>query len=168
MTPHSTVQAVEDLLEDADHVDTETVRTTTPLRVFIAAAPSRRSPWMRLLWRARKALAVALRLRDTKVPNGDRISPEEVSFTPGDKLAFFTVKGGEEDRYLILEASDNHLVGYLALVAEPAEERMSATTVVHYKNWRGRLYFTVIRPFHHMIVKRMLQAATTTKQDTKE
>lgn len=168
MTRHHTVQAVDDLLAGADHVDTKTARTTAPLREFVAAALSGQSPVMRLLWRARQALAVALRLRETEVPTGNQIRPDEVSFAPGDKVAFFTVKSGEENRYLILEASDNHLVGYLALVAEPAAERIHATTVVHYRKWTGRLYFAVVRPFHHIIVQRMVKAGAASEQRTAE
>jgi hypothetical protein len=158
MTP--TVREVEDLLADADHVDTKTAHTTAPLREFIAAALSGQSAWMRLLWRARTALAVALRLRDTRPPDGTRVRPENVTCTPGDKVAFFTVTSGEENRYLILEASDNHLVGHLAFVADPAEERIHAITVVRYLRWTGRVYFAIVRPFHHIIMRSMIKAAT--------
>ncbi|SFP72344.1 Protein of unknown function [Amycolatopsis arida] len=153
-----TAPELERLLVGADHVDTKTVHTTVPLREFVAAALSWQPVWIRLLWRARAVLATALRLRETHVPEM-QVRPEEIKFAPGSKVGFFTVLAAEEDRFLLLEAGDTHLVGYLAVVAEPAAERVHTTTVVRYRRWTGRLYFAIVRPFHHIVVRSMINAA---------
>ncbi|MCP5103876.1 MAG: DUF2867 domain-containing protein, partial [bacterium] len=32
-------------------------------------------------------------------------------------------------------------------------------TIVHYKHWTGPVYFNLIRPFHHLVIRRMMKAA---------
>lgn len=156
MTPPA-LRELEPLLAAADHVDTKTVRTTASLREFIAAALSTESAWMRVLFRARTVLAIALRLRETRIPDGIRLDPDDISFTPGSKVGFFSVVGGEEGRYLLLEASDNHLAGYLAVSVDGG--LMHTTTIVVYRRWTGRLYFGIVRPFHHLVVAKMVNGA---------
>lgn len=158
MTPQVAVPEIEQLLDGASHVDTKTVRTTAPLREFVAGALNWQPAWLRLLWRARSVFAVALRLRETRVPGNVTLRPEDISFTPGARVVFFTVTAAAEDRYLVLEASDNHLSGYLAVVAEPSKNLMHAITVVRHRNWTGRLYWAVVAPFHHAVVRGMLNA----------
>ena len=67
---------------------------------------------------------------------------------------------GVEDRFLLLEIDDNHLVAYLAILAQPLDvgTRFRLVTVVHYRRKAGALYFGAIRPFHHLIVTGMLRA----------
>jgi hypothetical protein len=51
------------------------------------------------------------------------------------------------------------LTGYLAVVAEPlahGRTRFHNITVVKYHRWTGPLYFKVIRPFHHLVVRSMV------------
>ena len=38
-------------------------------------------------------------------------------------------------------------------------------TVVHYKHWTGPVYFNVIRPFHHLVVRQMARAGTKANQE---
>ncbi len=79
----------------------------------------------------------------------------------GAKVWFFTVVGAAEERYIVLEAADTHLSGYLAVVAEPLAQgrtRFHNITIVKYHRWTGPLYFNVIRPFHHLVVSSMVNA----------
>ena len=102
-----------------------------------------------------------LRLRDPQLPTGPRLRPEEIPFSPSAKVRFFTVVGAAEDRYIVLEASDTHLTGYLAVVAKPlahGRTRFHNITIVKYHRWTGPLYFNVIRPFHHLVVRSMVSA----------
>ena len=149
------------LLSDADHIDVKTAESQASLREFVAGAIGRQSGWMKALFRARAVLARMLRLRDPDVPVGGPLRPEEISFIPGDKIAFFTVTDAAEDRYIVLEAADNHLTGWLAIVTTPSADghaRFEVVTVVKYHRWTGPLYFNLIRPFHHLVVTRMTSA----------
>lgn len=149
------------LLAGADHVDVKSAEGGVTLREFVAGALRCQSSWMRALFGARAVLARALRLRQTGIPTSVHLRPDEISFTPGATVAFFTVTAAAEDRYLVLEAADTHLTGYLAVVAEPVgagRNRFRAITVVRYHRWTGPLYFTLIRPFHHLVVRSMVEA----------
>ena len=161
---HPTINAPElsSLLTGTDHVDVKTTEADATLREFVSAAIAWQPGWMRALFRARTVFARMLRLRHPDIPAGPHLRPEEIPFTPGGKVGFFTVAEAAEDRYIVLEAGDTHLTGYLAIVAEPVpvgRNRFSVATIVKYHRWTGPLYFNVIRPFHHMVVRSMVNAA---------
>ena len=149
------------LLTVADHVDVKIAEADVTLREFVSGALGWQPGWMRMLFRARVVFARLLRLRDPEIPAGSRLRPEEIPFSPGGKVWFFTVVGAAEDRYIVLEAADTHLTGYLAVVAEPlahGRTRFHNITIVKYHRWTGPLYFNVIRPFHHLIVRSLVNA----------
>lgn len=148
------------LLSGADHVDVKTAESDVTLREFVAAALGWQPGWMKLLFHARKVLARLLRLQHPDTPVV-RLRPEEIPFAPDGKVGFFTVAEAAEDRHLVLEATDTHLTGYLAVVAEPGATRKNkfhVATVVKYHHWTGPLYFNIIRPFHHLVVRSMVDA----------
>ena len=149
------------LLAGADHVDVKITEADLTLREFVSAALGWQPGWMRMLFGARVVFAHLLRLRDSAPPTGPRLRPEEMPFSPGGKVRFFTVVEAAEERYIVLEAADTHLTGYLAAVAEPlahGRTRFHNITVVKYHRWTGPLYFNIIRPFHHLIVRSMVNA----------
>ena len=149
------------LLTGADHVDVKITEADMTLREFVSAALGYQPGWMKVLFGARVVFAGLLRLRDPQLPTGPRLRPEEIPFSPGGKVRFFTVVGAAEDRYIVLEAADTHLTGYLAVVAEPLAQgrtRFHNITIVKYHRWTGPLYFNVIRPFHHLVVRSMVNA----------
>ncbi|WP_067897766.1 DUF6463 family protein [Actinomadura chibensis] len=149
------------LLADADHVDVREAESGASLREFVAGAMGRNPAWMRGLFRARGVLGRVLRLREPDIPIRAVRRPEELSFAPGDRVAFFTVRDASEDRFVVLEASDNHLSCWLAMAREPAADgraRFEMATIVKYHRWTGPVYFAVIRPFHHLIVAGMARS----------
>lgn len=148
------------LLRDADHVDVKQVVGHATLREFTARALGSPGRSGRALLRARTLLARALRLSEPVARFGPAVTPEQVPFEPGAPLSFFTVRDGREDDFLLLEASDRHLVAQLAIAVAPAGDatRFDVGTIVRYRDWRGPVYFNLIRPFHHAIVARMARA----------
>jgi hypothetical protein len=158
----TTIPELADLCSAADHVDVKTVVSERSLRELIAASFSWQPAWLRWLFAMRGVLARAFRLENPDTPVQERgVRPDEISMTPGDALWFFTVVTGVEDRYLLLEASDTHLASYLAVVALPSDGGPStyqAVTIVKYRRWTGALYFALIRPFHHLVVRCMITA----------
>lgn len=149
------------LLDGADHVDVKTTEAGVTLREFAAGALGWQPGWMRVLFRARGVLARLLRLRHSDLPAAPRVRPEEIPFSPGGTVWFCTVAAAAEHRYLVLEAADTHLTAYLALVADAAgagRSRFHAITIVRYHRWTGPLYFNLIRPFHHLVVRSMVEA----------
>jgi len=155
----SALPELDDLLPVVDVVDVKTARGDVTLREFTAGALSDSPLWIKGLFVVRMAVAAALRLETAGVLDSRRLRPETVSFTPGEKDSFFTVVRGEEDHYLLLEAADNHLVGYLAIITDngrPASFKV--VTLVRYLRPAGRFYYNLIRPFHHLVLLRMCRA----------
>ncbi|MEU4190590.1 DUF2867 domain-containing protein [Kribbella sp. NPDC026611] len=157
---------LDDLVPVVDEIDVKTAHGAVSLREFAAGALGHSPLWMKGLFAVRMALAVALRLDTAKVPDLRRITPETLSFTPGDRASFFTVVRGEEDRYLLLKIADNHLMAYLAIITDnerPATFKVA--TLVQYLRPAGRLYFNLIRPFHHVVLLSMCRAGVTSRDE---
>ncbi|HEX2316169.1 MAG TPA: DUF2867 domain-containing protein [Thermomonospora sp.] len=148
------------LLGDADHVDVKHAEAALTLREYAAAALSWRPAWMTALFRVRDILARAVGLDGSGDRIDQRFRPEDVPFTPGARVQFFTVTEAVEDRHLLLETADRHLTAYLAIVARPEGDlnRFDVVTVVKYHHALGPLYFNAIRPFHHLVVAGMARA----------
>ena len=66
----------------------------------------------------------------------------------------------QSEREAILSNDDNHLIFKVTLSVFPRPDgvrRINISTVVQYHNRLGRIYFALIRPFHRIIVRRMLR-----------
>ena len=72
----------------------------------------------------------------------------------GDKLIYFTVVNRTENE-IVLEENDKHLLFRIycsILYVNKNEFLFSISTVVHFHNRWGRLYFFFVKPFHKYIV----------------
>jgi len=141
------------LAEGADHVDVKTVQSGKELGRFAADLLSYHPGWLRALYRLRVVLAKVFGLRQEAGGSGERLA--EVSFTPGAKVLFFTVTAAEPGRYWIAEAADRHLSAHVAVYAgtgDAGENLRHVATIVRYRHWTGPVYFTIILPFHLLIV----------------
>lgn len=160
----TTLHELDDLIPVVDEIDVKTARGDVTLREFTAGALSHSPLWVKGLFAIRIAVATVLRLETATVPDSRRLRPETVSFTPGEKDAFFTVVRGEEDHYLLLKVSDNHLIGYLAIITDnerPATFKV--VTLVQFLRPAGRFYYNLIRPFHHLVLLSMCRAGETSR-----
>lgn len=153
---------IEDLLPTVDVVDVKTARGAVTLREFTAGALGHGPLWIKALFAVRMIVARVLRLDTTGIPDSRRLRPETVSFTPGDPASFFTVMRGEEDHYLLLKVTDNHLIAWLAIITDNArpESEFKVVTLVKYLRPTGRFYYNLIRPFHHLVLLSMCSAGT--------
>ncbi|MEV8635483.1 DUF2867 domain-containing protein [Streptosporangium sp. NPDC051023] len=145
------------LATGADHVDVKTVEGDLTLREFLHGFLSWQPGWLRFLYRIRAGFVRLLGMRQEGVPAALEIRPENISFTPGDRAAFFSVAEAEEGRYFAAVAAESHLTAHLVVVAEPGI--FHVVTVVKYNRWTGPVYFNAIRPFHHLVVRGMARAA---------
>jgi len=140
------------LAHGADHVDVESFSSRRCLREFILDFVGYKPGWLKALYALRLVLAKLLGLRhdaEGPIPSG----PESVPMEPGQHLDFFTVHAAREDSFWIAMAEDKHLAAYVVVLAEAeAQPRYHVATVVRYRHWTGPLYFTLIRPFHHLVV----------------
>ncbi len=151
-----------DMAREADHVHVLRTVCRKSLREFLAATLSYMPGWMRFLYRVRWGFVRMLGARQEDVPRRHDMAPEDVSFVPGEPASFFTVVGGEENRYWLAQATDELITGSVGVVAQPlpgGETRFLLVTLVRFRRWTGRVYFAVITPFHHLVVNCMLREA---------
>jgi len=143
-------------LARADHVDVHRVRSERPLRSFIAATFAYQPHWITWLYAVRMRLVRLIGLDQEGVPSPPHWRPEDVPMQPGAAASFFTVQASREDQLWIAAAEERHLRGTLAILREASGYAL--VTIVHYRHWTGRLYFNLIRPFHHLVVMAMARA----------
>jgi len=149
----TTLHELDDLVPVVDEIDVKTGRGDVTLREFVAGALGHSPLWVKGLFAVRMAVAAVLRLETTGVPDSRRLRPETVSFTPGEKNAFFTVVRGEEDHYLLLKVSD--------ITDDEHPATFKVVTLVQFLRPAGRFYYNLIRPFHHVILLGMCRAGET-------
>ena len=154
---------ISQLLKGANHIDVKTITGQTSLRQFIASMLSYYPGWIILLYRIRAILVKLLGLYRHPAPETlPELGPEDVSFVVGEAVTFFTVRMAKEKHYWVGETpEDKHLRAYFCVAVQPLSDhrkRFHVTTIVHYKHWTGPVYFNLIRPFHHLVVGRMMRA----------
>lgn len=156
------VPALQPYLADADHIDVKIVESDATLREFLAGMFSYDPSWLKFLYRVRWGFVRLLGMKQEGIPQAVPLRREDISMTPGEKAAFFTIDAAVEDEFWLAGATESHLTAYLGVVREAGEKenqsRFHVVTIVHYHKWTGPVYFNVIRPFHHLVVAQMAQA----------
>ncbi len=159
--------------QNADYIDLKTIEGDVALRNFISGMLSYYPWWIVSLYRIRAILVGILGLvRHEKPETLPSITPEDLSFTPGENASFFIVRDAKEDRYWVSETpEDKHLTAFLGVIAEklhPPRTRYHVFTSIKYLHWTGPVYFNLIRPFHHMVVRSMMKAGIKNRQITQQ
>lgn len=121
-SPARRVVGLGELLDGADHVDVKTVDGRVTLREFVAGMFSYQPAWIRSLYRVRFHFVRLLGMRQERVGPALTIAPADVSMTPGEPCAFFTVVLAEEDRHWVAGITESHLSAHMGVVAEPLPE----------------------------------------------
>ncbi|AMK10137.1 DUF2867 domain-containing protein [Pseudodesulfovibrio indicus] len=150
------------LTQGADHVDVHTMEGTGSVADVAAALLSHRPGWMVFLWKVRTVLLRLLGQGGRIVPEPARLTGATLPKSVGDKASFLTVIRSDGESHWVAGAGESHLDAEVGVVAEPlagGRSRFHVVTVVRYRNPAGRIYFNVIRPFHHLVVDSALRAA---------
>lgn len=63
----------------------------------------------------------------------------------------------KSDNETVISANDKHLKMYFSVKMN--DKKATFSTVVHFHNFLGRVYFYMIYPFHKLIVKAMIKSA---------
>jgi hypothetical protein len=150
------------LWENADHIDVKSVIGSVDLRTFLANMLSYQPDWVAALYRVRAVFVRFLGMHQRGLARRKSLTPETIPMQAGQRAIFFTVRMAKEEHYWIAEAKDTHLSAIIGVVVEPLPEqeqkRFHVVTIVYYNNWAGPVYFNVIRPFHHLVVRGMTTA----------
>ena len=107
--------------------------------------------WIRRLLRLRNLLVAPLGLKGT---------PEAAGAQSQARIGFFPIVSQSAER-VVLGFDDKHLDFRVVVDSAPTDggSRITATTLVRQHNRIGRVYLTLILPFHRIIVPAMLAQA---------
>ncbi|MGI5448615.1 DUF2867 domain-containing protein [Streptomyces sp. CA-243310] len=150
------VEAARASLGTYQHVDAVAVDVPagTDAVAFARLVLTGRTPWVSRLMAVRDRVVAPFGLKVTE-PGGAR----DVRVEPGAKTGPFrilAVGGGE----VLAGDDDRHLDFRVSFAVRPKPDGSGpegvCTTVVRFNRPAGRLYFTAITPFHHLIVARLL------------
>ena len=152
--------------KNVDHVDVKTIEGDTSLRSFISGMLSYYPWWILVLYRIREFVVKLLGLVKHEKPEVlPAIMPENLPFEPGKNASFFIVRKAQENTYWVSETPpDKHLTAIFGVVTENLSNGLTkfhVFTSVTYIHWTGSIYFNLIRPFHHLVVSRMMKAGVT-------
>ncbi|BCS89007.1 DUF2867 domain-containing protein [Pseudodesulfovibrio sediminis] len=154
--------------DGVDYVEVKSDVGSISLREFVAGVLSYQPGWMQMLYRIRTWLLRLLGQGRQGISEKVQFSPERIPIHPGESATFFTVDDSDGETYWIATGKDRHLDATIGVVVEPIEgesvlRRYSLVTLVKYKNWAGPVYFTLIKPFHHIVVYCVMKSVLFTK-----
>ncbi|NDV79748.1 DUF2867 domain-containing protein [Dysgonomonas sp. 511] len=115
--------------------------------------------WVRSLFRLRNSLVRVFGLKGDESLSRESL---EQCIRTGEQQGFVSVSMKTADETIVL-LRDKHLNAYLSvyMAAGGGSKQVSATTMVQYKNRLGRVYFSLIKPFHRLVVKSLLCRAVS-------
>lgn len=115
-------------------------------------------PWVLALIKLRNQIAACAGLKRGTLPKS---TGNSIRHTPGSQAGFFKCFECTENE-VILGENDKHLDFKVSILRQtdaelPHRKTVVISTVVHYNNWMGKVYFFFVKPFHQLIVRSMLQ-----------
>jgi hypothetical protein len=137
----------------ADEKNEITLNTVTA--AFMTSAPV----WIKFLMHVRDAVVTPLGLKTGKALEKD--SSKILELKPGSRAGIFKILDLTENE-IIAGENDRHLNFKVSLWLNPIasvknEKEIVISTVVHFNNWLGRLYFLPVKPIHRIIVPTMMK-----------
>jgi hypothetical protein len=132
-----------------------TISSTDIAKAFFSSAPK----WSEKLFDLRNKIVSVFGL---KTPDKHINREEQLkNFTcqVGSSLGLFNIYAKTENE-VILGEDDKHLNFRISLLKEDNQlenKKLTITTVVEFNNWFGKLYFLPVKPFHKLIVPKMLK-----------
>jgi hypothetical protein len=122
---------------------------------FFGQAPR----WVGTLMRMRNSFVSLFGLK-----TGQSQKPvERRALVPGQKVGLFRIYSASPTE-VILGEDDRHLNFRVSVLVEPGDQgkkNLVVSTVVHYQNRWGQMYFFFVRPFHRIIVPAMFRRMIT-------
>ncbi|MHC1789108.1 DUF2867 domain-containing protein [Solidesulfovibrio sp.] len=159
------------IVNGTDSIHVKSVDCRISLREFLSAVLSYMPGWMRFLYRVRWVFVRLLGASQDGVPQAMFVAPDNVAFAKGGEASIFTVVEAKEGSYWLGKATDKMITGYLGVIAEPlgnGANRFHIVTAAKFNHWTGPIYFTVIKPFHHLVVVCMAREAAAVRASIPE
>ena len=134
-----------EVLKKRDHFDIKSIACNKTLNQFNEQLLTYHPAWVKFLYRVREIL-----LKFLKIPYAKNFEP------------VYKTVDSIDDFFWLGVISDSHLTAHLG-VLKKKNSGVSATfyvfSIVHYHGQAGKFYFNLIRPFHHLVVHLMMNAA---------
>jgi hypothetical protein len=108
--------------------------------------------WVRALFQLRNFLARFVGLKGGGENDTDKLKS---CIRTGGEYRFMRICA-KDSRETVLLLSDKHLDAYLSVRKENTHT-VSTNTLVRFHNRLGKMYFFFVKPFHRIIVRRMLE-----------
>lgn len=114
--------------------------------------------WSKILFKIRNIAVKPFGLEAGSIPDLNNISLT-VRYDIGDRAIFFHVVDRSNSEIVMAE-DDKHLYFRISLLTKestkPGYQTIYLTTIVQFHNILGKIYFVPVKPFHKLIVKRLL------------
>ncbi|MDR0927614.1 MAG: DUF2867 domain-containing protein [Ignavibacteria bacterium] len=128
-----------------DHIDSYRItQTTTETAEQLEAKFLNMPKWVEFLMKLRDSIVGVFGLKTAK----DALQNEN---------SLFPLIWKNQDE-IVSGAEDSHLNFRFSILIDKENSYIYITTIVHYNNRMGVLYFNIIRPFHKLIVKNMIKS----------
>ncbi len=115
--------------------------------------------WVRGLLTMRDAIVKPFGLSTGEPPMPEKIAPT-IRSSIGEKAVYFTVIERTESEIVMAE-DDKHLYFRVSVIIDrnntTGDDTLYLTTIVHFHNIWGRIYFTPVKPFHQLIIRSLLK-----------
>lgn len=121
-------------------------------KAFFLSSPK----WIENLLSLRNKVASILGLKIGKDALGKQ-DLDSFNMEIGEQIGLFKLLQKNKSE-LIFGEDDKHLNFKISLLLDDLKQSLTITTAVNFNNWFGKLYFTIIKPFHKIIVTTMLKA----------
>ena len=134
------------------------ISSTDIAKAFFTSAPK----WVGILFILRNKIVSVFGLKTGKKVNDSQQQLENFKFEPNERIGLFKVFSKTKNEVIIGE-DDKHLNFRISLLTESlnteqTKKEITISTTVAFNNWLGKLYFFPVRPFHKLIVPRMLKS----------
>ncbi|WP_027183081.1 DUF2867 domain-containing protein [Desulfovibrio inopinatus] len=156
---HEQIPLVTMLSQDTDYVDWKSVCGRMPLDRFVVSLLQYRPVWLQSMYAFRAIVAGILGIRLPTMTG--TFSRSHAPMTPGEQLGPFRVVEAAYDSYWIGKTEDKNLIAHIVVVAsqQQTDTRFDVGTFVTFLRPTGRLYFQIVRPFHHLVLTTAMAAA---------
>ena len=136
---------VADILKFRDHFDVSSIASDKSLGIFKDGLISYHPGWIKGLYKVREFFLKILKI------------PQVKNFEP----VYKTVVTDDSSFWIGLIA-DSHLTAHLGVVREKAPDKIPifhVFSIVHFHSFKGKIYFSIIRPFHYVVIYFMMKSA---------
>ena len=126
-------------------------------KAFFTSAPN----WTAHLFELRNKIVSIFGLKTPDKATNKKEQLDNFNCEPNERLGLFMVYDKTENE-VILGEDDKHLNFRISLFKEndaiqENEKKLIISTTVKFNNWFGKLYFLPVKPFHKLIVPKMLK-----------